>query len=502
MRSRRLARTDRSRADSALPAGRPRADHGGTFAPIDVASDELHRRRRRHPGAALPMPANRYRSISMITSSFPTRRQLLLTALGVAAFTAAAPATANGTAPGKTWCADRCDQIVIDWNLQTHQVIKADNGYADPMAASRVLAMVHLAMHDAVNAAQPRYRAYAYAPKAAASKRDADAAVAAAVAAHDVLVGLYPKHKDLVRATLDATLLDAGLGEPVEQGKRLGAEAAAATLAKRADDGSRADEAYQPGARPGEYRYTPGFDFLAAPHWRAVTPFSLRAPDQFRVTAPPALGSAAYAAAFDEVRASGSKSADAKRSAEQTQYAAYWYEFSDIGWNRIARAVARDQPQDLWQRARTFALLNAVMADAYIAGWDSKMHYNFWRPVTAIRLAAEDGNAQTAPDAQWTPLLPTPPVQDHPSTHSALGAAAAVVLAQAFGDRTTFTMASPSALPEAPSRRFTSFSAAARENADSRVRAGLHFRFATEAGLQLGDRIGQQALKTLLTPLR
>jgi hypothetical protein len=161
--------------------------------------------------------------------------------------------------------------------------------------------------------------------------------------------------------------------------------------------------------------------------------------------------------------------------------------------------VARDQPQDLWQRARTFALLNAAMADAYIAGWDSKLHYNLWRPVSAIRQAALDGNPATRADARWQPLLTTPPIQDHPSTHSALGAAAAVVLAHAFGsDRVSFAMASPSALAEAPERSFKSFSAAARENADSRVRAGLHFRFATSAGLRLGEQIGRHALQHLL----
>ena len=154
-------------------------------------------------------------------------------------------------------------------------------------------------------------------------------------------------------------------------------------------------------------------------------------------------------------------------------------------------------------RARTFALLNAVMADAYIAGWDSKMHYNLWRPVTAIQQAADDGNPATSADPSWAPLLTTPPIQDYPSTHSALGSAAAVVLAHAFGsDRVKFTMASPSALPEAPERTFTRFSTAAKENADSRVRAGLHFRFATTAGMQLGERIGRQAVDSLLRPLR
>jgi hypothetical protein len=132
------------------------------------------------------------------------------------------------------------------------------------------------------------------------------------------------------------------------------------------------------------------------------------------------------------------------------------------------------------------------MADAYIAGWDSKMHHNFWRPVTAIR---EGG------DPTWNSMLPTPPIQDHPSTHSALGAAAAGVLAHAFGrDDVKFSFASPSAPAAQPTRAFTSFSAAARENADSRVRAGLHFRFATERGLELGQRIGEYTVANLLRP--
>lgn len=432
--------------------------------------------------------------------STPTRlRRTALAAVALAAITSSSQAA--GTA-GSAWCADRCDQIVLDWNLLTHQVIKSADGYANPMAASRVLAMVHLAMHDAVNAADPRYRAHTYRPAGRAVRRGSvDAAVAAAVAAHDVLAALYPEQKDLVRPVLDATLLDAGHGSAVEQGRTIGAAAAAAMLAMRSDDGSRADESYRPGARPGDWQFTPGFEFIAAPHWRAVKPFTLRAPEQFRVDAPPALTSAAYAADFREVKATGSQAADARRSADQTQYAAFWYEFSDIGWNRVARVVARQRPQDLWQRARTFALLNAVMADAYIAGWDSKMHHNFWRPVTAIREADRDGNAATAADPGWTPLLPTPPIQDHPSTHSALGAAAAVVLAGTFGsDRMRFTMASTSAAAGTPTRTFASFSGAAAENADSRVRAGLHFRFATTAGLRLGRQIGRQALAEQLVP--
>ena len=331
--------------------------------------------------------------------------------------------------------------------------------------------------------------------------RDADPALAAVTAAHDVLLALYPSQKDLLQATLAKSTHDAGIGRAAKLGADLGSHVAATVLVQRANDDYIGSEAYREGSKAGEYRFVPGTTSIALPQWRRMTPFALRSPEQFRVAAPPPLGSAEYTRAFQEVKDGGSNRPDARRSADQAHYAAFWYEFSDAGWNRVARVVSRSHKQDLAQRARTFALLNVAMADAYIAGWDSKLHYDFWRPVTAIRLAADDGNAATQPDAQWSPLLPTPPIQDHPSTHSALGAAAAAALAHSFGrDDIQFSFSSPSAVLANPTRSFPSFSAAAAENADSRVRAGLHFRFAVTEGLRLGSRVGGHTVATFLTP--
>jgi hypothetical protein len=397
------------------------------------------------------------------------------------------------------WCSDRCDQVVVDWSSTAYQVIKAANDYQDPMAASRTLAMMHLAMHDAVNAVKPRYAPYATTTRDAG----ADPAIAAVTAAHDVLLQLYPSQKALLKAALDVSMQEAGIGQDVVKGNALGKIAASNILARRANDNSNGQETYRGSTAPGQYRFTPGFDFIAAPHWRTVRPFALTGPSQFRVAPPPALDSVEYTKAFNEVQQVGINGSSAKRTPDESQYAAFWYEFSEIGWNRLARSVAREHRQDLWDRARTFALLNVAMADAYIAGWDSKMHYNFWRPVTAIRLAANDRNSNTVPDATWTPFRPTPPIQDHPSTHSALGAAAAAVLAHSFGrDQIKFSFASMSADPANPAREFSSFSEAARENADSRVKAGLHFRFATEEGLKLGENIGRFTTAHLLNRIR
>jgi membrane-associated phospholipid phosphatase len=422
------------------------------------------------------------------------RRQGLaaLGALGVAGLAGALGwrAQASGAAADEgTWCSAACGRLVPEWSLTAYAAIKAENGYSNPLAASRTLAMMHIAMHDAVNAAAPRYATHALHGRAAG----ADPAVAAASAAHDVLAAHCPGQAATLARELERVVAEAGRGPEVERGLALGRDAARAILADRAEDGAAATLRYVPGARPGAYRFTPGFDLVFAPHWRAVKPFALRSPAQFRVGAPPALSASAYTEAFAEVKAFGGK-AYSRRSEDQTNFAHFWYEFSDIGWNRVARVVAADRGLDLWEAARLFALVNMAMADAYVAGWDSKLHHDFWRPVTAIRLAAQDGNPDTFPDSAWEPLLTTPPIQDHPSTHSALGAAAAAVMAGLLGDATPFSFASTTALPGNRVRRFASFSAAAAENAESRVMAGLHFRFSCEAGLGLGDRIGRFAL--------
>jgi hypothetical protein len=190
------------------------------------------------------------------------------------------------------------------------------------------------------------------------------------------------------------------------------------------------------------------------------------------------------------------------RSADQSAYAKFWYEFSEAGWNRVARTVASNKRLSLVESARLFALVDMALADSYIAGWDSKIHHNFWRPYTAIRSAANDGNDATTADKEWEPSEPTPPVHDYPSTHSALGNAAAAVLAKLLGDNTTFTMTSFTAIPAGSTRSFTSFSQAANENADSRVMAGIHFRFSCEAGQELGNKIGNWIADNHLRPLK
>jgi hypothetical protein len=389
------------------------------------------------------------------------------------------------------------NSIILEWNDVAYHAF-GGAAYQHSLMASRINVMTHIAMHDALNAIDPKYATYAFTGKDVG----ANPIAAAATAAHMVLLHEIPGRKGFLDSALQQSLSAIAEGDAKNRGIQLGKEAALAIITARSNDGSAGDPLIQvpPSTIPGVYQTTPPFDFVFAPYWENVKLFGLQRKDQFRSAPPPSLNSDEYATAFNEVKNMGKINSTA-RTADQLAYAQYWYEFSEAGWNRVAGVVAANKKLGLWETARLFALVDIAMADAYIAGWDSKFHYNFWRPYTAIRNAKLDNNNNTIEDIQWESTLPTPPVQDYPSTHSALGNAAATVLASILGDQTPFTMPSPTAFPAGSTRSFTSFSQAAYENADSRVRAGIHFRFACDAGLELGDKIGKWIVGNYLKPI-
>src|SRR5688500_4685546 len=376
--------------------------------------------------------------------------------------------------------------VVLTWNDNAYGAFGGAD-YQHSLMASRINAMMHLAMHDAVNAVHPVFASYKFTGRDAA----ADPVAAAASAAYEVLLHELPERKSFLDSCLAASLQDVKNGEKENRGVVLGKQAAQAILQDRATDGAAQNPIVQipVSTVPGVYQAVPHFEFQFAPFRENVKLFGLQSKNRFRPGPQPALNSVAYATAFNEVKDFGHKNS-AVRTTNQTDYARFWYEFSEAGWNRIARVVTKDKELNLYEAARLFALVDIAMADAYIAGWDAKNHYNFWRPYTAIRGAEQDGNNNTVADAGWEPLMPTPPVQDYPSTHSALCNAAATVMARLLGDNTSFTFHSPTSIPAFSVRGYTHFSKAAKENADSRVRAGIHFRFACDAGLELGKKIG------------
>lgn len=425
----------------------------------------------------------------------PSRRAFGAHLLRVA--TVAAAALAAGVAPPSLAQPAASAQkhempanAVVHWNSIADQALTPSQG-TNPMAHSRILAILHASIHDALNAIDRRYELYT--PGLAAAKHaNADAAVAAA--AREVLVRLLPEQAALVETAYGRALAGIRDGAAKTAGIATGQAAAWATLNRRQDDGAaRAAIPYVPGTAPGEYQFTPPFDFAAQPGWGQVKPFVIDLEDH-ELEGPQALTSKAYARDTNHIKEIGHITS-ATRSAEQTEIAKFWYEDSTLGWNRIANTVMRQRGTDAWDAARAFALVHFAMADGFIAGFGEKYKHRFWRPETAIRAAATDGNPQTEPDAAWKPLLITPPVPDYPSTHTVLGWAAAEVLIELFGDRERYTLTSLT-LPGV-TRKYRGFSQPALENGLSRLYAGIHFRHAVRDGRRQGRGIGQAVAEAL-----
>jgi len=389
--------------------------------------------------------------------------------------------------------------------------------------ASRTLAIAQIAVHDALNAIEPRYQRYAFHGRALADS-SVDAAIA--TAAHDALVGAIGTGVTIVgfgtlagqaaavallNARYSETLVAIPNGLSKTHGVAIGAAAAAAILALRSTDHAFAVVQYTPGTRPGDWQPTPNpvpfdppaaADRLAAvlPGWGQVTPFALRSSDQFEPKGPPRLSGPAFARDYNEVKEIGEQNS-ASRTTEQTSIARFWFEGSPAGWSRIARIVAEAQALDPWQRARLLALANIAMADGFIAGFGAKYDFNSWRPVTAIRAGDTDGNDDTVADVAWNTLLNTPAHPDYPSTHSVLGGAAAEVLRRFFGDDDIAFTTTSGAPFAGLTRSYNSFSEAARENGESRIYAGVHFRSAVEDGMSQGRKIGAYVFTHVLKRL-
>lgn len=379
------------------------------------------------------------------------------------------------------------DNAVVRWNRIATDAAAA--AQMDPLTETRIFSILHLAIHDAVNAIDQRYEPYRLQNQ---SVRGASVEAAIAAAGHATLVELIPAAKSQFDAAFEDALQTIQEGKAKYAGLEIGRKAAATNLAARKNDGANRTVNREPGTKPGEYRPTPP-DFTPAwfAHWGEVTPFVLKSPAQFRPVPPPAVNSATAIADMEEVREIGAEKS-ATRTTEQSEIARFWYEGSSQGWNRITREVAISQQLDTWENARLFTLVNLAMADGFIGGFEAKYYYNYWRPSTAIREAG---------DKEWINYLPTPPVPDYPSTHTVLGAAAATAMAKFFGtDFVAFSMTSGA--PYAGiTRTFWSFSEAARENGSSRVLAGIHFTTAVNAGYQQGAQIGGWVYENALRPV-
>jgi hypothetical protein len=401
-----------------------------------------------------------------------------------------------------------CADAVTDWNLQANQVIGAAGG---PPQQFRVFTMVHIAVHDALNAIEPRYRSYA---TVGAGNPNASPEAAVASAARGVLVATLPDAQDAIVNAAYAAYIAALPACPVAQpsciadGVEIGANAAEAIVDMRALDGSATPHAPYTLA-PGPGVYQPTLPLPPAPqpapqfgNWGNVTPFAIANAKQFH-PAPTGffnLQGKAYADDYNEVKAVGSAAVrSAAPDSEESRIARFW-PGGGSNLNGFTRSIVASRGLDLWQNARLFALMNIAVSDALIVTFKTKYDHNFWRPVTAIHWA-DDGNPNTESDPTWTSYITTPPYPDFTCGLPNTIGSATEVLRDFFGtDEVSFTVTA-TGLPPTVTRSFTSLSVAADEAASARVYGGIHFRSGCEAAVRLGEHVGQFVFETQLRPL-
>ncbi|WP_406633251.1 vanadium-dependent haloperoxidase [Amycolatopsis sp. WGS_07] len=417
-----------------------------------------------------------------------SRRQLLVTSGAAAAVlaTTGLPGPAAAATPIRPGGAD----VVLAWNRELLAIVRTPGLQPATVHPTRSFALLHAAMHDAVVATTGNGHPYLFtldvrglaAPEAAAAQ-----------AAHDVLAALYPTRSAELASLLTGQLT--GLPPAArDRGVRAGRLVARLLLGLRADDGSAAvPPVLTPGTAPGQYRPTPpAFAPAVFTHWPAVTPFVLDRAGQFRPDPYPALDSARYARALNEVAATG-RDTSTTRTADQTVQARFWAAPIWNYWNEIAQSVVRGSRSNLLVAARVFARLNLTFADAVIAFYEAKYHYRIWRPITAVRLADGDGNPATNAIPDWSSLATTPADPAYPGAHSVIAQAGALVLRQEYGPRWALEVTSE-ALPNVV-RRFSTFQDAADEAGLSRIVAGVHTRLDHDAGRQLGHDVAAFVLR-------
>src|SRR5215469_1155544 len=417
-------------------------------------------------------------------------KTLILTGVTAAVLAAAtvAPATAQTTKPLSQ---------VVEWNKTLLVIVRTAGAQPATVHPTRSFAIMHAAIYDAVNAIDGTHKPYLVRLSAS---HFASQEAAAAAAAHEVLVKLYPSFQ----ATLDAQLQQALAQLPSggrSEGIRIGRTVADRILALRANDGSDAQPIpYVFGNAPGDYQSTPP-NFPNQPqftHWSRVTPFALEAADQFRPGGPPKLTSDRYADAFEQVKSLGI-AGSTTATADQALTGRFWNGAIQNYWNEITQTAALAHDLTTAQNARLFALLNLSLADSVIAFYDAKYTYNFWRPVTAIRAAATDGNPDTDADPTWLPEVGnTTPDPSYPGAHAVISAAGAEVLISFFHKHHFDFDVTSEVLPLAH-RSFASFQAAANEATMSRVSAGVHFLFDLTAGKRLGSDVADFVVDNFLT---
>jgi hypothetical protein len=388
---------------------------------------------------------------------------------------------------------------VVQWNRTLLSIVRTPGAQPATVHPTRSFAIMHAAIYDAVNAIGRTHRPYVI--LLSGVPRDASQEAAAAAAAHQVLVALYPAFNTALDAELQQSLATIPDGNDKVEGIRIGQTVADRILALRSNDGSSAQPIpYVFGTAPGDYQSTPP-NFPPQPqftHWSRVTPFALERANQFRPGPPPVLTSDAYSDAFNLIKSLGIANSTTA-TADEALTGRFWNGAIQNYWNEIAQTVSLAHRLTTGQNARLFALLNLSFADDVIAFYDAKYTYNFWRPVTAIRAGDADNNPETVADPNWLPEVgKTAPDPSYPGAHAVISAAGAEVLISFF-ERDRFEFNVTSEVLPGVERSFTSFSAAAEEATLSRIFGGQHFRFDLTTGQRLGRDVADYVLDNFLT---
>jgi hypothetical protein len=388
---------------------------------------------------------------------------------------------------------------VIQWNRTLLVIVRTPGAQPATMHSTRSFAIMHAAIYDAVNAIDQRYKPYLVTLPDVPPNASQEAAAAAA--AHEVLVALYPTFKASLDAALQQSLGQIADDKGKTQGIAIGVAVADRILALRSNDGANAPQIpYIFGTAPGDYQSTPP-NFPPQPQltqWPHVTPFALSRANQFRPGPPPKLTSDEYTDAFNEIESLGVENSTTA-TADEVLTGRFWNGAIQNYWNEITQTASQNHNLRTADTARLFALLNLSLADGVIAFYDAKYTYNFWRPVTAIRAAGTDGNPETLANPGWLPEVgKTAPDPSYPGAHAVLSAAAAEVL-RSFFRRDHFDFDVTSEVLPGVVRSFQSFSGAAEEATLSRVFAGQHFRFDLTAGSRLGRDVADTVVDNLLT---
>jgi hypothetical protein len=398
------------------------------------------------------------------------------------------------------------ENVILRWNRVLMETLRTPGAHpGTTIFPIRSYAMMNAAMFDAVNSIDKTYTSYLIeVPASGTASIDA----AAAQAAHDVLVGLYPTRQAIFAAEL-ASSLEGIQPNRAWQGIRVGHLVAARMLQFRANDGwAVTPPQYVLPPTPGNWQPTPPANSPATfTHTPGVLPFAVMSTTHFAPPPPPALTSVEYAIDFNEVKEVGAVNST-RRTAVQTLIAQLWHGVNTpttlfFVWNNVARNTAVQRNNTTVENARLFALFSIAVHDALITSFTAKFRYGLWRPVTAIRRADEDGNPDTEPDTSWSSLIPTPPYPAYTGNMAAVGMAHATVLALFFGrDDIPFQNTWEGTPTEGRTRTYLSFGQMANEEANSRIYGGIHFRFDNDAGQSIGRNVANYVFLNYMTPRR